>query len=207
MRHFSRSTSSRLSSRESYREADEYRPSRRWFPFSDTHGDYRRTPSEPVDSWRHRRPSSPSLATYGTYIYPARERCLGRSEDYSVDCPCNCCPHSSRCSRDPTRRYSSERSSYRRSASQDRFSIDVVCKRSGLLRDRHGHSFSISIAATATVDDIIDMLTPDGGPCKIVVHWSDGEYQELDEFVSVASVRRHASYLEVKGRKRVHWLV
>jgi hypothetical protein len=63
----------------------------------------------------------------------------------------------------------------------------------------------LSLSPVATASDIVSLLVEDRRRSKVMVRWDSGALEPLDEFVSIRAVRTHATQLEVKRRKSVHW--
>ena len=57
------------------------------------------------------------------------------------------------------------------------------------------------------MSSIVSFLVPNKRRAKVMVHWSDGEVELLDEQVPIKELVKYGRYLEVrkKQKKRVHW--
>ncbi|KFH48452.1 hypothetical protein ACRE_006220 [Hapsidospora chrysogenum ATCC 11550] len=75
----------------------------------------------------------------------------------------------------------------------------------GSLRRRYGSRFPLAITKDTTTNSILSFLAPDPLRYKVVVYWNDNTKETLEEWISTTELRQHASHLEVKKKKRVHF--
>jgi hypothetical protein len=75
----------------------------------------------------------------------------------------------------------------------------------GSLRRRYGSRFPLGIANDTTTKSLLSFLAPDPRRYKVVVYWNDNTKETLEEWISTTELRQHASHLEVKKKKRVHF--
>ncbi|KND87715.1 hypothetical protein TOPH_07669 [Tolypocladium ophioglossoides CBS 100239] len=186
------------------RELEAYRYSHRSTGYVPAYEDRRSRRSRPP-VWDDPRRAS-YTTTYGTYIYPPGGSACGYgpptpAADRASACSCSC--GGRRKSPWTCRRTSLSTDA---SPAASRTVIDVVDRTGGPLSLRHGGQFPVSLSKHATVDDIISMLAPDRRRHKVVVKWRDGEYEDLDEMIQVDEIRRYATRLDVRERKRVRWV-
>ncbi|PNY23825.1 Uncharacterized protein TCAP_06232 [Tolypocladium capitatum] len=188
-------------------ELESYRYSHRSYGYATAYEDGSRRRSRPYV--RHVPRRSSYATTYGTYIYPpadsARKHCPQTPEADRTP-PCSCGGGDRHKSRWTCRPVPREFFSADDGSTKSRTVIDVVDRTGGPLSLRHGGKFPVSLSPHATVDDIISMLAPDRRRHKILVKWRDGNYEDLDEMIQVDEIRRYATGLEVKERKRVRWV-
>lgn len=83
--------------------------------------------------------------------------------------------------------------------------ISVHDHTDGPLRKRHGSIFTLIIPGDASTSDVLDTLTPTGAE-TVLVFWDKGVREVLDGDVSLRKLRKHASRLEIRKKKHVHWI-
>lgn len=138
----------------------------------------------------------------------SRRSSFAGTEDYHTPRPSS--RHSSRYAYDPVDSARSS-NSYSHSANGRSRSkgaatvIHVYDKTHGSLGRRHGDVFRLTIPENRAIRDVLNTLAPKGSGHKVMVNWSDGSRETLDEHASFRELMRHAISLEIKKKTRVHW--
>ncbi|RDA86132.1 hypothetical protein CP532_3038 [Ophiocordyceps camponoti-leonardi (nom. inval.)] len=89
---------------------------------------------------------------------------------------------------------------------RERFTVGVYDRTDGPIYRQYGSCCSLSLSLRTKIDDIIRFLAPDPYRQKVVVHWIDGNFEELDDRISLSEIRRFAEGFYVREKKRARFL-
>ncbi|ODA78083.1 hypothetical protein RJ55_06686 [Drechmeria coniospora] len=187
------------------RECESYTYSRTQYDSED--GFYRRH-RRPVlvdDSCRRRRSRSRRRSCVSPLVDKIR-----RYSDCSILCDSDCgsCTPRSKPADDERDRHrrrcgDCERDRHACRACEKRSTVvDVVDQTKGPLTLRHGQHFTVTISASATAEDLTEMLAPDKDKQKIVVRWRNGSTLDLASCpMPLQGMLRMVRLLEVQEKK------
>ncbi|RCI17267.1 hypothetical protein L249_3159, partial [Ophiocordyceps polyrhachis-furcata BCC 54312] len=74
----------------------------------------------------------------------------------------------------------------------ERFTVEVYDRTDGPTYRQYGSCYSLSLSPRTSVDDILRVLAPDPYRQKVVVHWIDDNFEELDYRIPLSEIRRFA---------------
>ncbi|KAM5343150.1 hypothetical protein ACJ41O_014116 [Fusarium nematophilum] len=137
--------------------------------------------------------------------YHDKRRCPDATNGWPRSSTARPAPSSAHRSGNSSSSSSAAKPSSSRRSSSGRHTIDVVDKSDGSLRREYGRFYPISLGQDSSSASIASFLAPDKRRAKVIVHWDDGQTEQLSDAIPMRELIRYAEHLEVKEKKRVHW--
>ncbi|RDA94577.1 hypothetical protein CP533_2457 [Ophiocordyceps camponoti-saundersi (nom. inval.)] len=88
----------------------------------------------------------------------------------------------------------------------ERFTVGVYDRTYGPIYRQFGSCCNLSLSLRTRIDDILRFLAPDPYRQRVLVHWTDGNLEELDHRIPLSEIRRFAERFSIKEKKRVRFL-